>query len=159
MWIVCTVGWNHTARPDSNPAAVPAVLATGGRSYRRQSGAAAPLHPAPRSTLARAFDRPTWGWGRNESAVSPLRNWDDNITVGRGNTHIHTHSHTLACFLFFVFFSSSEWTAMPPQRVFALPRQQSLLLPAVINPFVQDTKLSKSAIIKVSMALGQQRSR
>lgn len=41
---------------------------------------------------------------------------------------------------------------MPPQRVFALPRQQSLLLPAVINPFVQDTKLTKSAIIKVSMA-------
>uniref|UniRef100_A0A665TAI7 EF-hand domain-containing protein n=1 Tax=Echeneis naucrates TaxID=173247 RepID=A0A665TAI7_ECHNA len=39
-------------------------------------------------------------------------------------------------------------TAMPPQRVFALPRQQSLLLPAVINPFVQDTKLSKAAVIK-----------
>uniref|UniRef100_A0A669BSS0 Lysophosphatidylcholine acyltransferase 2 n=1 Tax=Oreochromis niloticus TaxID=8128 RepID=A0A669BSS0_ORENI len=37
---------------------------------------------------------------------------------------------------------------MPPQRVGALPRQQSLLLPAVINPFVQDTKLSKAAIIK-----------
>uniref|UniRef100_A0A665TAH8 EF-hand domain-containing protein n=1 Tax=Echeneis naucrates TaxID=173247 RepID=A0A665TAH8_ECHNA len=37
---------------------------------------------------------------------------------------------------------------MPPQRVFALPRQQSLLLPAVINPFVQDTKLSKAAVIK-----------
>ncbi|KAI9546142.1 Lysophosphatidylcholine acyltransferase 2 [Dissostichus eleginoides] len=37
---------------------------------------------------------------------------------------------------------------MPPQRVFTLPRQQSLLLPAVINPFVQDTKLSKAAIIK-----------
>lgn len=43
-------------------------------------------------------------------------------------------------------------TAMPPQRVFALPRQQSLLLPAVINPFVQDTKLSRATIIKVSMA-------
>ncbi|XP_003969581.1 lysophosphatidylcholine acyltransferase 2 [Takifugu rubripes] len=37
---------------------------------------------------------------------------------------------------------------MPPQRVSALPRQQSLLLPAVINPFVQDTKLSKSTVIK-----------
>ncbi|KAL7406419.1 hypothetical protein ABVT39_019463 [Epinephelus coioides] len=37
---------------------------------------------------------------------------------------------------------------MPPQRVFALPRQQSLLLPAVINPFVQDTKLTKATIIK-----------
>uniref|UniRef100_A0AAQ5YK14 EF-hand domain-containing protein n=1 Tax=Amphiprion ocellaris TaxID=80972 RepID=A0AAQ5YK14_AMPOC len=37
---------------------------------------------------------------------------------------------------------------MPPQRVFALPRQQSLLLPAVINPFVQDTKLPKAALIK-----------
>uniref|UniRef100_A0A671W6J0 Lysophosphatidylcholine acyltransferase 2 n=1 Tax=Sparus aurata TaxID=8175 RepID=A0A671W6J0_SPAAU len=39
-------------------------------------------------------------------------------------------------------------TAMPPQRVFALPRQQSLLLPAVINPFVQDTKLPTAAVIK-----------
>uniref|UniRef100_A0A3Q2NV06 Lysophosphatidylcholine acyltransferase 2 n=1 Tax=Fundulus heteroclitus TaxID=8078 RepID=A0A3Q2NV06_FUNHE len=37
---------------------------------------------------------------------------------------------------------------MPPQRVFAVPRQQSLHLPAVINPFVQDTKLTKSAVIK-----------
>ncbi|CAL8360142.1 unnamed protein product [Gadus morhua 'NCC'] len=37
---------------------------------------------------------------------------------------------------------------MPPQRIFALPRQQSLLLPAVINPFVQETKLSKADIIK-----------
>uniref|UniRef100_A0A3Q3F5N7 Lysophosphatidylcholine acyltransferase 2 n=1 Tax=Labrus bergylta TaxID=56723 RepID=A0A3Q3F5N7_9LABR len=37
---------------------------------------------------------------------------------------------------------------MPPQRVFPLPRQQSLLLPAVINPFVQDTKLTKAAVIK-----------
>ncbi|XP_071387699.1 lysophosphatidylcholine acyltransferase 2 [Centroberyx affinis] len=37
---------------------------------------------------------------------------------------------------------------MPPQRVFALPRQQSLLLPAVINPFVQDTKLAKADIVK-----------
>ncbi|XP_053722622.1 lysophosphatidylcholine acyltransferase 2 [Synchiropus splendidus] len=37
---------------------------------------------------------------------------------------------------------------MPPQRVSALPRQQSLLLPAVINPFVQDTKLSKADIAK-----------
>ncbi|XP_037103747.1 lysophosphatidylcholine acyltransferase 2 [Syngnathus acus] len=37
---------------------------------------------------------------------------------------------------------------MPSERVFALPRQQSLLLPAVINPFVQDTKLSKATIIK-----------
>ena len=40
---------------------------------------------------------------------------------------------------------------MPPQRVFALPRQQSLLLPAVINPFVQDTTLTKATLIKVSM--------
>lgn len=37
---------------------------------------------------------------------------------------------------------------MPPQRVFTLPRQQSLLLPAVINPFVQDTTLTKATIIK-----------
>uniref|UniRef100_A0A668AC54 Lysophosphatidylcholine acyltransferase 2 n=1 Tax=Myripristis murdjan TaxID=586833 RepID=A0A668AC54_9TELE len=37
---------------------------------------------------------------------------------------------------------------MPPQRVFALPRQQSLLLPAVTNPFVQDTKLTRATIIK-----------
>ncbi|XP_061670624.1 lysophosphatidylcholine acyltransferase 2 [Syngnathoides biaculeatus] len=37
---------------------------------------------------------------------------------------------------------------MPSQRVFALPRQQSLLLPAVINPFVQDTQLSRATIIK-----------
>uniref|UniRef100_A0A3B5ABW8 Lysophosphatidylcholine acyltransferase 2 n=1 Tax=Stegastes partitus TaxID=144197 RepID=A0A3B5ABW8_9TELE len=36
---------------------------------------------------------------------------------------------------------------MPPQRVFALPRQQSLLLPAVINPFVQDTKLTKACVL------------
>uniref|UniRef100_A0A8D3C3Z5 Lysophosphatidylcholine acyltransferase 2 n=1 Tax=Scophthalmus maximus TaxID=52904 RepID=A0A8D3C3Z5_SCOMX len=36
----------------------------------------------------------------------------------------------------------------PAQRVVALPRQQSLLLPAVINPFVQDTKLSRAAILK-----------
>uniref|UniRef100_A0A3Q3KVK9 Lysophosphatidylcholine acyltransferase 2 n=1 Tax=Mastacembelus armatus TaxID=205130 RepID=A0A3Q3KVK9_9TELE len=36
---------------------------------------------------------------------------------------------------------------MPPQRVFALPRQQSLLLPAVINPFVQDTKLTKTCVL------------
>ncbi|XP_008308596.1 lysophosphatidylcholine acyltransferase 2 [Cynoglossus semilaevis] len=37
---------------------------------------------------------------------------------------------------------------MAPHRVFALPRQQSLLLPAVINPFVQDTKLSRATVIK-----------
>ncbi|XP_076011802.1 lysophosphatidylcholine acyltransferase 2 [Genypterus blacodes] len=37
---------------------------------------------------------------------------------------------------------------MPPQRVAALPRQQSLLLPAVINPFVQDTNLTKADIVK-----------
>ncbi|XP_014833185.1 PREDICTED: lysophosphatidylcholine acyltransferase 2 [Poecilia mexicana] len=37
---------------------------------------------------------------------------------------------------------------MPQQRVFALPRQQSLLLPAVINPFVQDTNISKATVIK-----------
>uniref|UniRef100_A0A3P9NHN4 Lysophosphatidylcholine acyltransferase 2 n=1 Tax=Poecilia reticulata TaxID=8081 RepID=A0A3P9NHN4_POERE len=37
---------------------------------------------------------------------------------------------------------------MPQQRVFALPRQQSLLLPAVINPFVQDTNISKATLIK-----------
>ncbi|XP_076849412.1 lysophosphatidylcholine acyltransferase 2 [Brachyhypopomus gauderio] len=34
------------------------------------------------------------------------------------------------------------------QRVFALPRQQSLFLPAVINPFVQDIKLTRSEKIK-----------
>uniref|UniRef100_A0A7N6BH16 EF-hand domain-containing protein n=1 Tax=Anabas testudineus TaxID=64144 RepID=A0A7N6BH16_ANATE len=37
---------------------------------------------------------------------------------------------------------------MPPQRVSALPRQRSLLLPAVINPFVQDTELSQAAVVK-----------
>ncbi|CAM9209298.1 unnamed protein product [Lampetra planeri] len=37
---------------------------------------------------------------------------------------------------------------MPPQRVFVLPRQQSLLLPAVINPFVQDTKLTRADVVK-----------
>uniref|UniRef100_A0A8C7ZZF7 Lysophosphatidylcholine acyltransferase 2 n=1 Tax=Oryzias sinensis TaxID=183150 RepID=A0A8C7ZZF7_9TELE len=37
---------------------------------------------------------------------------------------------------------------MPPQRVSALPRQQSLLQPAVINPFVQDTRLSRAAVLK-----------
>ncbi|KAM6980136.1 lysophosphatidylcholine acyltransferase 2 [Aplochiton taeniatus] len=36
----------------------------------------------------------------------------------------------------------------PPNRVSALPRQQSLLLPAVLNPFVQDTTFSKADIIK-----------
>uniref|UniRef100_A0AAY4F0A6 EF-hand domain-containing protein n=1 Tax=Denticeps clupeoides TaxID=299321 RepID=A0AAY4F0A6_9TELE len=36
----------------------------------------------------------------------------------------------------------------PPQRVFALPRQQSLLLPEVLNPFVLDLKLSKGDKIK-----------
>uniref|UniRef100_A0A8C1N9M5 Lysophosphatidylcholine acyltransferase 2 n=1 Tax=Cyprinus carpio TaxID=7962 RepID=A0A8C1N9M5_CYPCA len=35
-----------------------------------------------------------------------------------------------------------------PQRVFALPRQHSLLLPAVINPFVNDLKLTKADTIK-----------
>ncbi|KAM3877227.1 lysophosphatidylcholine acyltransferase 2 [Diretmus argenteus] len=37
---------------------------------------------------------------------------------------------------------------MPPQRVAPLPRQQSLLLPAIINPFVQQTKLTKAEIAK-----------
>ncbi|KAF7670039.1 hypothetical protein LDENG_00079480 [Lucifuga dentata] len=37
---------------------------------------------------------------------------------------------------------------MPPHRVAVLPRQQSLLLPAIINPFVQDIKLTKGAVIK-----------
>uniref|UniRef100_A0A6Q2YSG5 EF-hand domain-containing protein n=1 Tax=Esox lucius TaxID=8010 RepID=A0A6Q2YSG5_ESOLU len=37
---------------------------------------------------------------------------------------------------------------MPSQRVSALPRQQSLFLPAVINPFVQEVKLTKPDIIK-----------
>uniref|UniRef100_A0A3B4BC04 EF-hand domain-containing protein n=1 Tax=Periophthalmus magnuspinnatus TaxID=409849 RepID=A0A3B4BC04_9GOBI len=36
-------------------------------------------------------------------------------------------------------------------RVSALPRQQSLLLPAVINPFVQDTKLSRGTIIRCAL--------
>uniref|UniRef100_A0A8C1ZAQ6 Lysophosphatidylcholine acyltransferase 2 n=1 Tax=Cyprinus carpio TaxID=7962 RepID=A0A8C1ZAQ6_CYPCA len=34
------------------------------------------------------------------------------------------------------------------ERVFALPRQHSLLLPAVINPFVNDLKLTKADTIK-----------
>lgn len=37
---------------------------------------------------------------------------------------------------------------MPPKRVF--PRQESLLLPAVVNPFRLDFKLTKSDKIKVS---------
>ncbi|XP_012682454.1 lysophosphatidylcholine acyltransferase 2 [Clupea harengus] len=40
---------------------------------------------------------------------------------------------------------------MPPQRVFALPRQQSLLLPAVLNPFVQEQKLTKADKIKCAL--------
>jgi len=40
---------------------------------------------------------------------------------------------------------------MSTQRVFALPRQHSLLLPAVINPFVHDLKLTKADKIKVSL--------
>ncbi|XP_062405653.1 lysophosphatidylcholine acyltransferase 2 [Sardina pilchardus] len=40
---------------------------------------------------------------------------------------------------------------MPPQRVFALPRQQSLLLPAVLNPFVQEQKISKADKIKCAL--------
>ena len=40
---------------------------------------------------------------------------------------------------------------MPPQRVCALPRQKSLFLPAVLNPFVQEVKLAKADVIKVSM--------
>lgn len=39
---------------------------------------------------------------------------------------------------------------MPPKRVF--PRQESLLLPAVVNPFRLDSKLSKCDKIKVSAA-------
>ncbi|KAG7468322.1 hypothetical protein MATL_G00141720 [Megalops atlanticus] len=38
-----------------------------------------------------------------------------------------------------------------PQRVFALPRQQSLLLPAVHNPFVHDVKLTKADKIKCAL--------
>uniref|UniRef100_A0A8C1KL72 Lysophosphatidylcholine acyltransferase 2 n=1 Tax=Cyprinus carpio TaxID=7962 RepID=A0A8C1KL72_CYPCA len=37
---------------------------------------------------------------------------------------------------------------MPPQKEYALPRQRSLLLPAVINPFVHDLKLTKADKIK-----------
>ncbi|XP_052002984.1 lysophosphatidylcholine acyltransferase 2 [Xyrauchen texanus] len=37
---------------------------------------------------------------------------------------------------------------MPPQRVFALPRQKSLFLPAVLNPFVHDLKLTKADQVK-----------
>uniref|UniRef100_A0A673N0N7 Lysophosphatidylcholine acyltransferase 2-like n=1 Tax=Sinocyclocheilus rhinocerous TaxID=307959 RepID=A0A673N0N7_9TELE len=37
---------------------------------------------------------------------------------------------------------------MPPQRVYALPRQRSLLLPAVINPFAHDLNLTKAEKIK-----------
>lgn len=39
---------------------------------------------------------------------------------------------------------------MPPKRVF--PRQESLLLPAVINPFHLDFKVTKRDKIKVSAA-------
>ncbi|XP_006641537.2 lysophosphatidylcholine acyltransferase 2 [Lepisosteus oculatus] len=35
-----------------------------------------------------------------------------------------------------------------PQRVFALPRQESLLLPAVLNPFVKETRLVTADKIK-----------
>uniref|UniRef100_A0A8C1Z433 Lysophosphatidylcholine acyltransferase 2 n=1 Tax=Cyprinus carpio TaxID=7962 RepID=A0A8C1Z433_CYPCA len=37
---------------------------------------------------------------------------------------------------------------MAPQKEYALPRQRSLLLPAVINPFVHDLKLTKADKIK-----------
>ncbi|KAL2088392.1 hypothetical protein ACEWY4_015291 [Coilia grayii] len=40
---------------------------------------------------------------------------------------------------------------MPPQRVFALPRQQSLFLPAVVNPFVYEKKLTKADKIKCAL--------
>ncbi|XP_041916940.1 lysophosphatidylcholine acyltransferase 2 isoform X2 [Alosa alosa] len=40
---------------------------------------------------------------------------------------------------------------MPPQRVFALPRQQSLLLPAVLNPFVLEQKITKAEKIKCAL--------
>lgn len=39
---------------------------------------------------------------------------------------------------------------MPPKRVF--PRQESLLLPAVLNPFQLDFKLTKRDKFKVSAA-------
>ena len=39
---------------------------------------------------------------------------------------------------------------MPAQRVFALPRQQSLLLPAVLNPFALEARLTRREKIKVS---------
>ncbi|KAI4880231.1 hypothetical protein NFI96_018481 [Prochilodus magdalenae] len=37
---------------------------------------------------------------------------------------------------------------MPAQRVFALPRQQSLLLPAVLNPFALEARLTRREKIK-----------
>uniref|UniRef100_A0A671LE05 Lysophosphatidylcholine acyltransferase 2-like n=1 Tax=Sinocyclocheilus anshuiensis TaxID=1608454 RepID=A0A671LE05_9TELE len=36
---------------------------------------------------------------------------------------------------------------MPPQRVYALPRQRSLLLPAVINPFAHDLKFMHKRVM------------
>ncbi|KAJ8372200.1 hypothetical protein AAFF_G00293750 [Aldrovandia affinis] len=47
---------------------------------------------------------------------------------------------------------ASQRAAMP-HRAFALPRQQSLFLPAVLNPFVHDAKLTKADKIK-SVLLG-----
>lgn len=60
-----------------------------------------------------------------------MRKWHDNLKLTS---------------LFVCLYDMSS--AMAPQRVSALPRQQSLLLPAVINPFVQDTKLSRGTILK-----------
>lgn len=65
-----------------------------------------------------------------------MRKWHDNLKLTS---------------LFVCLYDMSS--AMAPQRVSALPRQQSLLLPAVINPFVQDTKLSRGTILKVSIMI------
>ncbi|XP_061102607.1 lysophosphatidylcholine acyltransferase 2 [Conger conger] len=41
--------------------------------------------------------------------------------------------------------------ARMPERAFVLPRQQSLLLPAVLNPFVHNAKLTKTEKIKCAL--------
>jgi len=40
---------------------------------------------------------------------------------------------------------------MPPQRVFALPRQKSLFLPAVLNPFVYEHQITRADKIKCAL--------
>ncbi|KAJ8281013.1 hypothetical protein GJAV_G00062330 [Gymnothorax javanicus] len=45
----------------------------------------------------------------------------------------------------------SRLAAKMPGRVFVLPRQQSLLLPAVLNPFVHNVKLTKADRIRCAL--------